>query len=66
MLDRLEYDNDDPGRSRRELDRKLEVDAWLVPGTRPRVRDVAASAPHWWHGDEDASQSFLAAMGVLT
>lgn len=69
MIDRLEYDPDQPERARRELDRALDVDLWRVPGVPLRAprRDVEGRrAPAWWHGDEDASQSFLHAVGVMT
>lgn len=67
MIERLDYDNDQPERPRRELDRILEVDAWYAPGTRARktTGDRSDNAPHWWRGDEDASQSFLLSMGVV-
>jgi hypothetical protein len=68
MLDRLKHDPDQPDRYRAELDRQLDVAAWCVPGVRPRVvrEPLPPDAPAWWHGDEDASQSFLAAAGVVT
>jgi hypothetical protein len=31
-----------------------------------RRKDIPENAPAWWHGDEDASQSFFMAMGVIT
>lgn len=66
MLDRLEHDEKDPQRPRRELDNLLEVDTWGVlsmPKQQQPTRDP--SAPAWWRSDEDASQSFLRAMGVM-
>ncbi|MDJ1137928.1 hypothetical protein [Streptomyces iconiensis] len=54
--------------ARREFDTALGVSAWRTPGHRVVVpvavepRDPAA--PDWWHGDDDASNSFLASMGV--
>jgi hypothetical protein len=63
---RLERDEKNPLRPRRELDRQLQVSSWWTPGGayRRRQRD-ATSAPAWWRGDEDASQTFLHAMGVV-
>jgi hypothetical protein len=68
MIDRLPYDHDDPAKHRREFDNVMGVRDWSVPGTTRRVprRDVPANAPAWWSGDEDASQSFLRSMGVLS
>jgi hypothetical protein len=41
---------------------------WKTPFTKKVSRahqaDGAAQAPHWWRGDEDASQAFLLSMGV--
>lgn len=31
-----------------------------------RDSSIPENAPAWWHGDEDASQSFFTAMGVMT
>lgn len=49
----------------RRLDRDLGVARW---GTPVRAyEDLPAGepgAPSWWHGDEDASQSFLSSQGV--
>lgn len=67
MIERLEIDNDQPERPKRELDKLLDVDLWQVPGARPRriVKVREDDAPYWWRGDEDASQSFLLSMGVV-
>jgi hypothetical protein len=51
--------------ARAAFDAELGVSLWHVPGrkpTEPEPRDPAA--PWWWQGDEDASQGFLASMGV--
>jgi hypothetical protein len=52
-------------RERTGLDATLGVAGWPGPGQPARTASaVEPGAPPWWHGDEDASQSFLAAMGV--
>lgn len=49
---------------RGELDGVLGVTGWETPYRRS-VRYVREpGVPSWWHGDEDASQTFLTAMGV--
>lgn len=55
---------------RAENDNKLGVKAWPVPGGvwRPHQQDQVDPGdrtPEWWHGEEEASASFLAAMGVV-
>lgn len=49
----------------------LEVSTWHSPFTSRVSKRVVASVdvpdrkpPAWWHGDEEASQGFLQAMGV--
>ena len=68
MISRLVYDADHPERPRRELDRNLLVARWRVPGVRRAAQPVVVdpTAPYWWTDDEDASQSFFQAMGVVT
>lgn len=65
MTRRLETDQKNPNRSRRELDQKLRVNTWRLPGGAYRRRQIVPNAPVWWKGDEDASQTFLHAMGVV-
>lgn len=51
--------------ARKVLDSTLSVAGWAVPGTEPKrvpLRDP--KAPWWWTDEEDASSSFLKAMGV--
>jgi hypothetical protein len=50
---------------RANLDNSLGVSTWQgpVPSWRPPVA-VEPGTPPWWGGDEDASQGFLAEMGV--
>jgi hypothetical protein len=55
---------------RQRLDNVLGVRRWIVPRSGVNVAvpatfdDVPLNAPAWWFGDEDASQTFLAEMGV--
>jgi hypothetical protein len=52
-------------RERAQLDAALGVAGWPAPAQRPRpVEPTEPGAPAWWQGDEEASQSFLAAVGV--
>lgn len=66
MLQRLNVrENEKPDTARRRIDGQLDVRTWIVPGAEhkePEPRDP--KAPWWWDGTEDASQSFLTAMGV--
>jgi hypothetical protein len=50
----------------RQLNNQLGVDAWRVPGDEKPMEMPyrEPGAPVWWFGEEDASDSFLAAMGV--
>ncbi|MFI7293953.1 hypothetical protein [Streptomyces sp. NPDC050121] len=66
MVQRLSpRENDKPGDARKRFDGQLDVRAWTVPASEdkePTPRDP--NAPWWWDNAEEASQSFLAAMGV--
>ena len=66
MVQRLSVrENEKPETARKRFDGQLAVRAWTTPGTRDKTPDPRdPKAPYWWDGDEDASQSFLAAMGV--
>ncbi len=65
MVARLEPPDEKENRDPRgELDRNLEVGSWRVPGWDGLARELPDGAPAWWRGDEEASQSFLRAMGV--
>lgn len=66
MIKRLAFDKERPTRPRTQLDQQLEVGSWKMPGGAYRQRQVVPSAPGWWRGDEDASQTFLHAMGVVS
>jgi len=59
------HDGQTGEQARARLDADLGVSAWALPGReRRQMEPVDNSAPWWWHGAEDASQSFLASMGV--
>jgi hypothetical protein len=67
MLQRLivrEGQTEEQARARFDAD--LGVSAWALPGHDRRQPEPVTDtgAPWWWHGNEDASQSFLTAMGV--
>jgi hypothetical protein len=54
---------------REALAADLGVSGWWLPGQQPAdhragVPPAQTGAPAWWKGDEEASQSFLTAMGV--
>ena len=51
---------------RDRLAAELDVAGWLLPGQPPPPPTPAPEpgVPAWWQGDEQASASFLAAMGV--
>lgn len=67
MLQRLIIrDGQTEEQARAKFDADLGVSAWAVPGRERRhvQQTPDDGAPWWWTGAEDASQSFLAAMGV--
>jgi hypothetical protein len=67
MLERLHVpEGKNPEEIRKEFDNELGVTAWATPG-RPinPEKETDRSAPSWWTGEEDASQSFLSSMGVI-
>jgi hypothetical protein len=53
---------------RKNFDNQMGVKMWRIPG-QPEKADSGApvepGTPSWWHGEEDASQSFLMSMGVI-
>lgn len=62
---------DDEGKpidKRGEIDDLLKTHTWPVPrtmyGTGRYKEKVESRAPAWWVDDEEASQSFMMAMGV--
>lgn len=62
MLQRLiVHDGQTEEQARATFDADLGVSAWATPGRQARdVEPVEPGAPWWWHGAEDASQSFMA------
>lgn len=67
MLQRLDFpEGTTPEEARARLDSELGVRGWGIPGatTVVEVPAVDPRAPLWWQGEEEASSSFLAAMGI--
>lgn len=66
MVQRLSVrENEQPGTARKRFDGQLDVRAWTVPGTETKELEPRdPKAPWWWDSPEEASQSFLTAMGV--
>lgn len=69
MLQRLDYDQKDKTAKqvRQEFDDMLLTKAWRISDlveSRREAAGVPTNAPGWWEGDEEASSSFLGAMGV--
>lgn len=67
MIQRLPYpDEKEHSDPRAEMiDDPLRVDDWQMPGQATREQlGLPTDAPTWWRGEEEASQSFLKAMGV--
>jgi hypothetical protein len=67
MLQRLiVHDGQTEEQARARFDADLGISAWALPGRERRTPEPQQNpgAPWWWTGAEDASQSFLAAMGV--
>jgi hypothetical protein len=60
------HDGQTEAQARDRFDADLGVSAWALPGRerRPIQPPEEPGAPWWWAGAEDASQSFLQAMGV--
>jgi len=67
MIARLKPDeNFDTTAARKELDQNLGVLRWKVPGgNKFEEVEIEEGAPSWWAGDEEASQSSLAAMRAM-
>jgi hypothetical protein len=68
MIQRLKPDEEgDTTVSRKDLDDRLGVIRWQVPGGGNKYADavIEEGAPSWWAGDEEASQASLAAMRAM-
>lgn len=67
MCQRTESGENEPAdAAHQRLDADLGVRLWRVPGqAAPEPVELDEGAPYWWHGDEEASQGFLAAQGVV-
>ncbi len=72
MVKRLDVEKEGqkPEDIRRSFDSKLGVSRWEHP-LSPLDKDddepeeqIDPNAPWWWHGDEEASTTFLTSMGV--
>jgi hypothetical protein len=59
---------DELERSRKLLDQQLVIQDWRIPGVGKvkRAKSIPDNAPSWWRGDEDASQTFMHSMGIVT
>jgi hypothetical protein len=58
-------EKEDPNEVRARLDSELGVTEWRATDRRrPPRAPIEPGAPSWWHGDEEASQSFLRDRGV--
>jgi hypothetical protein len=68
MLQRLDVgESENPEDVRRAFDNEMGVTGWATPG-RTKVFERTPEdegAPLWWHGAEEASQSFLASFGIV-
>jgi hypothetical protein len=49
----------------RQFDARLSVAGWGMPGLEATEVTREEDAPWWWSGEEEASDSFLASMGVV-
>jgi hypothetical protein len=61
MIERQPYDEKRDRRA--DLDRAFLVHEWRNPFSEPLPTVV--EGPSWWRGEEDASQQFMASMGVM-
>lgn len=66
MVQRLQQPDDDNPDPRSDLDRWLETGLWFTPGARRTFAkdEREPGAPDWWHGDEEAAQSFFKSMNI--
>ncbi len=49
----------------RQFDARLSVVGWGMPGSEATEVTREEGAPWWWDGENEASDSFLASMGVV-
>jgi hypothetical protein len=70
MIDHLAEPTEDHPDPRSDLDAALGVDNWARIGAvyvaRPpeREEEDTGAPPPWWRGEEEASESFMAAMNI--
>lgn len=70
MADKLPNQDEEGNKRdyRGEFDEILRTHTWPVPrtahGSKRYKERVESNAPSWWVDDEEASQSFMMAMGV--
>jgi hypothetical protein len=70
MLQRLDYDQEDkkPEQVRKEFDGEMQIKRWKITDAveepEAEVSEIEKKAPYWWDGEEEASNSFLTAMGI--
>lgn len=64
-VERLEVaEGESPDAARKKFDRMLNVGEWATPWNIDPEPDPLKDAPWWWSGDDEASSSFLAEMGL--
>lgn len=64
MIRNIGFDPDGKRDYRKELDQALGVREWVAPGRPKPKASRPTNAPDWWEDEEEASNSFLAAMGI--
>jgi len=69
MLQRLDYEQEDkkPEQVRKEFDGLMETKHWKITDAVEKETEISEAekkAPYWWDGEEEASNSFLTAMGI--
>lgn len=57
-------EGESPEAARGKFDKMLDVGEWATPWNLDPGPDPLKGAPWWWKGDDEASSSFLDAMGV--
>lgn len=57
-------EGESPDAARKKFDRDLQVGEWGTPWNASPGPDPLKDTPWWWNGDDEASSSFLGAMGV--